>query len=281
MEEKNNSSSTERFIPMTSLNSGEGIEIAPDLYSYTIQVVNVAFVGFPDRPNDWVLVDAGMPKSAGKIIEAAEERFGEGAKPKAIILTHGHFDHIGGIVELVERWQVPVYVHPLEYPYVTGEKDYPQPDSTVQGGMVAKMSQLFPNEGIDLTGYVQLLPLDGSIPNMPGWRWIHTPGHTEGHISLFRESDRALIAGDAFVTVKQESLYSVFTQDLEISGPPRYLTPDWKSSKESVEKIYALKPACAVTGHGIPVAGEWLSENLEMLVRDFDSIAKPDYGKFV
>ncbi|MFC4410857.1 MBL fold metallo-hydrolase [Chungangia koreensis] len=281
MEEKNASSSTERFIPMTSLNSGEGIEITPDLYSFTIQVVNVIFVGLPDRPNDWVLVDAGMPKSANKIIEAAEERFGEGAKPKAIILTHGHFDHVGALIELVDRWQVPVYIHSLEFPYVTGEKNYPKPDSTVQGGMVAKMSQMFPNEGIDLSGHVQPLPLDGSVPSMPDWRWIHTPGHTEGHVSLFREHDRALIAGDAFVTVKQESLYRVFTQDLEISGPPRYLTTDWKASKESVEKLHALKPACAVTGHGIPVAGEWLAENLELLTRGFDEIAKPDYGKFI
>jgi len=281
MEEKNTSSSTERFIPMTSMNSGEGIEIAPDLYSYTIQVVNVTFVGLPGNPDEWVLVDAGMPKSANVIIEAAEERFGKGARPKAIILTHGHFDHIGAIPELLDHWQVPVYIHPLELPYVTGEKDYPQPDSTVQGGMVAKMSPMFPNEGIDLGDAVKPLPLDGTVPSMTGWRWIHTPGHSEGHVSFFRDQDRALIAGDAFVTVKQESLYRVFTQELEISGPPRYLTTDWKAAKESVQKLNALKPACATTGHGIPVAGEWLADNLEMLARDFDDIAKPDYGKFV
>ena len=40
---------------------------------------------------------------------------------------------------------------------------------------------------------------------MPGWRWVHTPGHTAGHVSLFRDADRTLIAGDAFVTTKQES----------------------------------------------------------------------------
>jgi hypothetical protein len=39
---------------------------------------------------------------------------------------------------------------------------------------------------------------------MPGWRWMHTPGHTEGHVCLFRNSDRTLIAGDAFTTTKQE-----------------------------------------------------------------------------
>ena len=62
---------------------------------------------------------------------------------------------------------------------------------------------------------------------MQGWRWIFTPGHSPGHISLFRDSDRTLIVGDAFVTTKQESLMSVMTQRMEMHGPPMYFTPDW------------------------------------------------------
>src|SRR5690606_3658942 len=122
---------------------------------------------------------------------------------------------------------------------------------------------------------------DGSVPSMPGFRWIHTPGHTPGHVSLFREQDRALIAGDAFVTVKQEYLYKVITQQLEISGPPRYLTTDWAAAKESVEKLEALRPAVAVTGHGLPMSGEQLTASLGQLVREFERIAVPDYGKYV
>ena len=100
-------------------------------------------------------------------------------------------------------------------------------------------------------------------------------------MALFREKDRALIAADTFVTVKQEYLYRVMTQEQEISGPPRYLTTDWKAAKESVEKLANLNPSVAVTGHGLPMAGEELTENLEKLVRDFDTIAKPDYGKYI
>ncbi|PEE03322.1 MBL fold metallo-hydrolase, partial [Bacillus pseudomycoides] len=59
----------------------------------------------------------------------------------------------------------------------------------------------FPNQGIDLGKYIHELPLDGSVPHMSEWRWVHTPGHTPGHISLFRKTDHFLIAGDAFVTV--------------------------------------------------------------------------------
>ncbi|RFU65345.1 MBL fold metallo-hydrolase [Peribacillus glennii] len=270
-----------KFIPVTSVTSGDNMAVSSDIFCLPIQIVNVCFIGSPGTNNGWVLVDAGMPRSADEIIGTAREIYGENVPPKAIILTHGHFDHVGAIVELVEQWQVPVYAHELEIPYLTGLKDYPEPDSTVEGGMVAKMSKMFPNEGIDLGRHIRTLPADGSIPVLSGWKWIHTPGHTEGHISLFRDSDRALIAGDAFVTVKQESLYKVITQDKEISGPPRYLTPDWNAAKQSVEKLAELGPAMAVTGHGMPMSGQELTVNLQRLAAEFDTIAKPDYGKFV
>ncbi|RSK53940.1 MBL fold metallo-hydrolase [Bacillus canaveralius] len=274
------SSSTDKFIPMSSITHGVGKEIAADIFNYTVQIVNVCFVGTPGESNDWVLIDAGMPRSANMIISKAEDRFGAGARPKAIILTHAHFDHIGAIVDLVEKWNVPVYAHELELPYLTGKKNYPKPDGTVEGGLIAKISPFFPNEAIDLGSHVHALPPDGSIPEMPDWRWIHTPGHSEGHISLFRVADRALIAGDAFVTVKQEDLYDVLTQDLQMHGPPRYLTTDWQAAWKSVKQLAALKPTLAVTGHGLPVSGEWLTENLATLARDFDKIAIPDHGRY-
>ena len=82
-----------------------------------------------------------------------------------------------------------------------------------QPGMCGTLlSFAYPNSAIDLGSRVRSLPDDGSVPHMPGWRWIHTPGHTGGHVALFRDSDRCLIAGDAFVTTRQESLYAVMTQ---------------------------------------------------------------------
>lgn len=280
MEKEMSYGSDYKYIPATSIGSGIGIEVLPDLYNHTVQIVNFQLVGHPET-KDFVLIDAGMPNSADEIIGATEERFGSDARPKAIILTHGHFDHIGAVIELVKYWEVPVYAHELEMPFLTGKMSYPEPDPTVEGGMVAKMSPMFPIEPINLGDRVEQLPTDGTIPYMPGFKWIHTPGHTPGHVSFFRESDRTLIAGDAFVTVKQEYLYKVLTQEQEISGPPRYLTTDWKAAKESVMKLEALKPSVAVTGHGLPMAGDLLSESLERLVREFDTIALPDYGKYV
>jgi glyoxylase-like metal-dependent hydrolase (beta-lactamase superfamily II) len=269
-----------KFIPATSIESGTGKEVLPDLYCHTVQIVNISLVGHPDT-KEFVLVDAGMPHSANEIISVIEGRFGADSRPKAIILTHGHFDHVGAIIELVQRWDVPVYAHELEMPFLTGKTSYPEPDPTVEGGMISKMSPMFPINPINLGNHVKPLPEDGSVPHLPGFQWIHTPGHSPGHVSLFREEDKALIAGDAFVTVKQEYLYKVLTQEQEISGPPRYLTTDWSAAFESVKKLEALKPSVAVTGHGLPMVGDLLTDSLQKLVQEFDRIAKPDYGKYV
>lgn len=278
MEKDMNYGSDYKYIPATSIGSGMGIEVLPDLYCHTIQIVNIILVGNADH---FVLVDAGMPHSAHEIISITNERFGENSRPKAIILTHGHFDHVGAIIELVKHWDVPVYAHELELPYLTGERSYPEPDPTVEGGMIAKMSPLFPNEAINLGSKVNQLPADGTVPQMPNFQWIHTPGHSPGHVSFFREKDRSLITGDAFITVKQDSLIKVFTQKEEICGPPRYLTTDWNEAKKSVTKLQALNPSVAITGHGQPVTGETLSKGLASLVRNFDEVAVPDYGKYV
>jgi glyoxylase-like metal-dependent hydrolase (beta-lactamase superfamily II) len=269
------------YIPMTSITSGRGQAVTSDIYSFCIQIVNVCYIGDPEKSKEWVLIDAGMLGSADTILQVAEDRYGANTKPQAIILTHGHFDHVGAIVELIEQWKVPVYAHELELPFLTGKSDYPPGDPTVNGGLISELSPLFPNQGINLGHHVKKLPDDGSVPSMPGWRWVHTPGHTPGHISLFQEQNHALIAGDAFVTVKQESLYKVLIQAKEISGPPRYFTTDWRAARESVKKLEALKPLVAVTGHGLPLAGDRLSEDLANLAQNFDRIAVPKEGRFV
>ncbi|WP_165248233.1 MBL fold metallo-hydrolase [Paludisphaera soli] len=253
---------------------------AEDLAYLRTALVNVFFAGKAGDRN-WVLIDAGIPGWADSIADAAARRFGEGARPSAIILTHGHFDHVGAVATLAERWDAPVFAHPLELPYLTGRSSYPPPDPTVGGGAMATLSWLYPRGPIDLGGRVHPLPADGSVPGMPGWRWVHTPGHTPGHVSLFREADRTLVVGDAFVATKQESALAVMTQRREIHGPPMYYTSDWGAARRSVEILATLEPETAGTGHGEPLAGESLRMGLHALAFDFNRLAVPAHGRYV
>ncbi len=244
--------------------------------------VNLFLYGRPRAPSgSWVLIDAGIPGSAPWILGAAEERFGPRSQPAAIVLTHGHFDHVGALHSLLEKWDVPVYAHRLELPYLTGQSSYPPPDPTVGGGAMAALSRFYPRGAYNFQGRVQPLPVDGSVPGMPGWRWIHTPGHSPGHVSLYRDSDRTLIAGDAFVTTKQESALAALTYRPEIHGPPAYFTPDWDAARRSVEELAALRPMRVATGHGPPMEGNEMLEALQRLAREFDRLAVPRTGRYV
>lgn len=256
--------------------------VAPDLAYLRTVIVNLFFYGQRGAPSgSWVLIDAGLPGSATWILGAVEERFGPRARPAAIVLTHGHFDHVGALHALLEKWDVPVYAHRLELPYLTGRSAYPPPDPTVGGGALAALSRFYPRGPYNFGDRIQPLPADGSVPGMPGWRWIHTPGHTPGHVSFFRDSDRTLIVGDAFVTTKQESAIAALTQMPEIHGPPTYFTPDWDSARHSVEHLAALEPLRVATGHGPPLEGEAMQEGLRRLARDFDRLAVPPRGRYV
>jgi len=256
-------------------------QVASDVAGLKIVFVNVFFIGEPGAGNPWVLVDAGLQGSAGKIRQEAERLFGPGARPQAIVLTHGHFDHVCALAELVTEWDVPIYAHPLEMPFLRGKSHYPPPDPAVGGGAMAYLSWLFPTDSTKAGERVQPLPTDGSIPELPDWRWVHTPGHAPGHIALFRSADRVLIAGDAFTNTNQNAALAVMTQRVELHGPPAYFTIDWEAAKQSIRTLAALNPTAAGVGHGKSIRSSALPQRLETLVQQFEAQEVPKGGRYV
>jgi glyoxylase-like metal-dependent hydrolase (beta-lactamase superfamily II) len=255
--------------------------ITPDLSYRRLAIVNVVFLGRSHAgAGEWTLIDAGVMGTTPLIRSSAAERF-DNAPPAAIVMRHGHFDHVAGLEALSREWNVPVYAHELELPYLNGAASYPPPDPTVGGGLMSAAAPLYPRGPVDVKERLQMLPADGSVPAMPGWRWIHTPGHTPGHVSFWRESDRCLIAGDAFITTAQESAYSVATQAPEMHGPPMYYTQDWAASRESVQRLAALEPETVITGHGPPMHGAQMRQALHELADRFDEVAVPHDGDYV
>lgn len=254
--------------------------VAPGVWRIKDIFVNIYLIHDPAE-NKWVLLDTGLKTSAKKIRKVASQLFWPGAAPAAIILTHAHFDHVGSLRKLADEWDVPVYAHELEKPYLTGLSSYPPPDPSVGGGMMSLLSFLYPRGPVDISDRLHILPNNGSIPFLKGWRYIHTPGHAPGHISLFRESDKLLLAGDAFVTTKQESLICTLMQPRRLSGPPKYFTYNWGSAAHSVKQLAALEPAIVATGHGQVMDGEEMRQSLHHLAEHFKEEAVPSSGRYV
>jgi len=105
-------------------------------------------------------------------------------QPKAILLTHGHFDHIEAVDEIREHYQIPVWIHEKESkwlldPALNGSKKYVDlPDISVK-----KADQFFRKEGrMDMEGFTLEL--------------FHTPGHSPGSVSFYFPEDRIAIVGD-------------------------------------------------------------------------------------
>jgi glyoxylase-like metal-dependent hydrolase (beta-lactamase superfamily II) len=235
--------------------------------------VNSYLIGEPLAP--WVLVDTGLPGFAGRIERMAWERFRR--PPRAILLTHGHFDHAGSAAQLAWMWKVPIYCGAAELPFLTSRSAYPPPDPTV-GGFLAQASRAMPSRAIDLQPWVRSIPADGVLEELPGWRCLATPGHSPGHLSLFRESDRVLIAGDALATADYDSYIGAITatQQLWRAGTP--FTCDWSAAETSARMLADLEPQVLACGHGAPMTGTDLPAKLRQFTSSFP---RPRHGRYV
>lgn len=105
------------------------------------------------------------------------------------------------------------------------------------------------------------------------------PGHSPRQVALYRKSDRLLLSADAFITVKQDSLYRVFVQKKEVADPPVYLTTDWDAAYDSAKRLAALNPETVISGHGTAMEVIELREGLVKLITNWDKVAVPDHGK--
>jgi hydroxyacylglutathione hydrolase len=80
-----------------------------------------------------------------------------------------------------------------------------------------------------------------------GFTVLDTPGHSPGHVSFWRESDRTLICGDVFFNVHP------LTGREGLREPPRILTPDPALNRESARRLAGLGPSLVLFGHGPPL----------------------------
>lgn len=210
-------------------------EIAPDVLHLPLTPrdgINAYLLGD-------VLVDTGLRASARKLLQALE-----GRSLRAIALTHAHGDHGGSARRLASELGLPVWA---------GAADR---DATETGRAVKKPP-------FDRTGLSTVAGVLGDFPGVPvarelregdelaaGFTVLDTPGHSPGHVSLWRESDRVLVCGDVFFNMH------LLTTVPGLRQPPGPFTFDPAQNRLSERRLAALAPRVVGFGHGPVLAQE-------------------------
>lgn len=153
------------------------------------------------------------------------------------VLTHAHADHQGCSDQICNEFSIPLLCHPNEiFRTETGmvTKDYPRPQH-----WIAKLQQKYwAGQGHKVERTIVENDMIGNF------RVIETPGHSAGHISLFRERDGVLITGDAALNM------NLLTTVTGLRLPPNMFTSDQQLNIKSLQKLAQLNPAVICFGHG-------------------------------
>ncbi|HEU5440951.1 MAG TPA: MBL fold metallo-hydrolase [Ktedonobacterales bacterium] len=238
-------------------------EIAEGVYRLSVRGSNVYFVR---SGSSWALIDAAWATSGQAIVAAAESLFGANTRPAAILLTHAHPDHSGSTLELAQKWDIPVYLHPRELPVPPEELSAAQeyPAGPLDRWVVLPLMRVLPAraraaaraQGMRFLAVARTFEPGAAVPGLPGWECIPTPGHSPGHVAYFRRRDRVLISGDALLTVNLNSAWDLLRNKRRVSGPPYISSWNWHAAKESVAALAKLEPRVLAPGHGAPIADD-------------------------
>ncbi|KEK22798.1 MBL fold metallo-hydrolase [Bacillus gaemokensis] len=215
-----------------------------------IAVLELKIQGFGLNPTllwdekEAILVDTGMPGQLEQIHDAMNDVGVSFEQLKAIILTHQDIDHIGSLPEIQQKadQSIEVYAHELDRPYIEGQypllKGDPNKMSEEKWAALPDAIQaLYKNPP---TAKVNQTLEDGQrLPFFGGVQVIHTPGHTPGHISLYSEKYKTLIAGDAMVCTNGN-----------LKGPVSQTTPDMETATESLRRFLEFDIDRVICYHG-------------------------------
>ena len=199
------------------------------------------------------IVDAAFPKTWRHLLSALDAIGRDRADVKAVVLTHGHFDHVGFATIAIEELGVPVWVHPGDqrlaaHPYrYTRERTplrYPfrYPAAMRALGAMVTVGALAV-EGVES---VRLLPSSGvvDVPGQP--QVVHAPGHTSGSCALHLREQGVLFTGDALVTFDP---YKATTGPQIVAGAA---TADSALALSSLQALAATEAQLVLPGHGDP-----------------------------
>jgi glyoxylase-like metal-dependent hydrolase (beta-lactamase superfamily II) len=204
-----------------------------------------------EQAGEVTIVDAGVP---GYYKDLARELAAMGralADVRALILTHGHSDHVGFAERLRRERQVPVSVHEADTALARGEVANPARGygPVKLGPFLGFLWFTLLHGGLRTPRLQQVAAFgDGATLDVPGSpRVVLTPGHTPGSAALHFASLGALFVGDALAT------YAVTTGARGPQVAP--FTADAARAVESLARLEAISADLVLPGHGDPWTG--------------------------
>jgi glyoxylase-like metal-dependent hydrolase (beta-lactamase superfamily II) len=195
------------------------------------------------------VVDCGTRHSWHSFLHAVEATGHQVRDVEAVVLTHGHFDHLGFAEQARRELDVPVFIHEFDKPLTKRPMSYAHERSRLPYLLIPKAAPIVgalllqrafwpsPIEKVE-TFTNGTLPVPGS-PEV-----VFSPGHTDGHCALFLPDRDVLIAGDAFVTLNP---YTGKKGPQLVAGAA---TADSTTAFASLDALAATKAATVLTGHG-------------------------------
>ncbi len=181
-----------------------------------------------------VLIDAATRQGEKRIMRQIA-----GKTINAHAVTHAHADHQGSSHAICEQLGIPLWCGQDDIPAIETVGAIKNPDAPAWLDRLRDRFWTGPphpvaralHEGDEVAGFTVL----------------ETPGHSAGHVSFWRESDRVLIVGDVLGNVH------FMTGVPGLHTPPDMATPDPARNRESVRRLAALQPTLACFGHGAPL----------------------------